>query len=1340
MMVKSFKCFISLFLFVFLVICTQNAYAAYCNPWPDAQENCFIQGGYQKVEIWQPEEGSNFSSDFVAKHEKPVSAINRAIDTDFDLNCVSEDESDFTCLWCSGTMISENMYLTAAHCVEDADYPFNISEYLVTSNWVIDFDYQYIGGTDTLRQRTHYGIDEIVERGRTDIDDPNGLDYAILKINNYTNNYDISAGIRAGFTRVEGDPSLVDESNEILIIQYPALYGELVDSGIISDILDNGKMLQYSNNTYTFNGSSGSGVLGLNGKLVGVHSKTSNKGVNIIKIIEKSVLLKSDYDNDGSLFYLDNCPETPNDNQSDFNNDGIGDACQDSDGDTLLDEDDNCPAVSNGPNDEIGNQKDWNNDGMGDACQDYDNDTVLDYQDICPATDNLYIYSTDDWNNDGIGDECDRDGDGLDDMVDPQVFYSVGRYMPTERNCTELTGGADFRRFECTRGEYIQLLGNVGLKDTEDYEGDNIIETFNSKFSCYCGVSDVQHDLCLPNNACGSDHSRPNVIGTTGNMTWKTISAIPNYELKPTETPPVIAAQSNNTPVYIDDDGVAWINGEEGISNKEKFGLLESGITRAKFVYLWDARTDLSIESDLPLYTTLNCDEATIGQAVPNCGLDYPLTKASFGPAKVGPTTGYRPDPADSSKSKIDFSFFENYHQTTGSKDTIKYAQGLYETIPLWIKKSFGILWRDNTNKLSDAYWQHLRDTIGIPPWWLSGPGNLYEPIRDSILMPGNILRTALEDDILKGSRQGLPETYQTTITLDGHSSMAVYSRSAANTYTLSFLDESDGFGISKSVSNGRDYRQAPVAAMNGSLYLAGNMTNMGVYSYGNTTSAGLTDNYLFQPVFGRIVKSVTAGYSHETLPDLRMTDARFLNLFVINETLYLFAENNTGLLSIDKFVNGAWIPITTMQYPARFSLSSMNVIEGVLMFTAPYSSSGSALYSFSESNGIEQKATIPASYSPMMKVYSNNGSVKIALLDGFESGTVRSFDVAANGVVTEEYIAFENTNFNFAVAENFCLNETDDLLNAGTFIGSACLPFTHPWYKQYSIGTTVYSVAGKGNRLYVGTGTAIKVYDISDPNALVLKSTFTTNKTVYDLEVADGDIMYAATSGGLYKLNTVNPNTLTSLQFYSTPYNYQYRIQLYNDNLYVGDDNGINIRSTTNFARLAYVNIGSTMDFAIANGELAMYWDDFWSSGIDIRDAATLTRKAWDYPYCSTGELTTDHGAFYLSCDGYEYRFVGLPNTYLDFFELDGDMREMQENYLYNGWVYIPDGNKVKLSTSNTVPSICGNGIIEPGEFCDGNTEECGLLDPNEWDSGTAYCNSTCTAWDTGDCYWSGC
>ncbi len=59
----------------------------------------------------------------------------------------------------------------------------------------------------------------------------------------------------------------------------------------------------------------------------------------------------SDLDEDEIFDEDDNCPNDPNDDQDDADNDGVGDAC------------DNCPLISNA------NQADANNDGVGDACQ-----------------------------------------------------------------------------------------------------------------------------------------------------------------------------------------------------------------------------------------------------------------------------------------------------------------------------------------------------------------------------------------------------------------------------------------------------------------------------------------------------------------------------------------------------------------------------------------------------------------------------------------------------------------------------------------------------------------------------------------------------------------------------------------------------------------------------------------------------------------------------------------------------------------------------------------------------------------------------------------------------------
>ncbi len=145
-------------------------------------------------------------------------------------------------------------------------------------------------------------------------------------------------------------------------------------------------------------------------------------------------------------------------------------------------------------------------------------------------------------------------------------------------------------------------------------------------------------------------------------------------------------------------------------------------------------------------------------------------------------------------------------------------------------------------------------------------------------------------------------------------------------------------------------------------------------------------------------------------------------------------------------------------------------------------------------------------------------------------------------------------------------------------------------------------------------------------------------------------------------------------------------------------------------------------------------YHYSFWGDDVQIRDVESLYLKAYDYAHCLNIVFSSYQDNFYLSCDNDEYRFEGLPNTYISFFPLEGDRRELRDNHLYDGWAYIPDGSTVKQSTLNDVPSICGNEVIEPGELCDSNSVPCTTLDPS-YVSGTAYCNSTCDGYDVNNC-----
>ena len=99
----------------------------------------------------------------------------------------------------------------------------------------------------------------------------------------------------------------------------------------------------------------------------------------------------SDTDSDSIPNFFDNCIDAFNPNQEDWNNNGIGDACEDSDGDGVVDADDDC----------------WTDTGY--PWVDADGDNVEDYCDNCPIVWNPNQHNMD---GDEFGDICDEDIDG----------------------------------------------------------------------------------------------------------------------------------------------------------------------------------------------------------------------------------------------------------------------------------------------------------------------------------------------------------------------------------------------------------------------------------------------------------------------------------------------------------------------------------------------------------------------------------------------------------------------------------------------------------------------------------------------------------------------------------------------------------------------------------------------------------------------------------------------------------------------------------------------------------------------------------------------------------------
>jgi PKD repeat protein len=166
-----------------------------------------------------------------------------------------------------------------------------------------------------------------------------------------------------------------------------------------------------------------------------------------------------DIDKDTIPDSTDNCPMVPNYDQSDVDDDGVGDVCDtctDTDGDGYGNPgnqqntcpEDNCPDTPNA------DQIDTDYDGMGDACDTCPNDPLndADTDGICGGIDNCpseYNPSQSDADGDGIGDACE---------LPPMVDFTYAPIKPIQGETirfsdTTTPGGGDLQQWRWSFGD-----------------------------------------------------------------------------------------------------------------------------------------------------------------------------------------------------------------------------------------------------------------------------------------------------------------------------------------------------------------------------------------------------------------------------------------------------------------------------------------------------------------------------------------------------------------------------------------------------------------------------------------------------------------------------------------------------------------------------------------------------------------------------------------------------------------------------------------------------------------------------------------------------------------------
>jgi V8-like Glu-specific endopeptidase len=273
---------------------------------PAAQDNfASINDLCGKSETWQDVELYNGSlgpdRQFVAGLQPHTGQIQWNSDLKKIFSGINDDPGNVEGeRWCSGTLIADNLFLTAAHCLATSEdgwktprketSPGHVS--LVPPSQLaqlmhVNFNYQVDASTGRLRSPISYKVRSLVEFG---FEFPGQkLDYAIVELESGSDG--VSPGKRFGIAAMDTSGKMSRTTETLTIIQHPNGAPKKIAAGPFATIDDDYFLYR---NLDTLGGSSGSGVYNASGHIVAVHtnggcdSVGTNRGLALNAIAKRN--------------------------------------------------------------------------------------------------------------------------------------------------------------------------------------------------------------------------------------------------------------------------------------------------------------------------------------------------------------------------------------------------------------------------------------------------------------------------------------------------------------------------------------------------------------------------------------------------------------------------------------------------------------------------------------------------------------------------------------------------------------------------------------------------------------------------------------------------------------------------------------------------------------------------------------------------------------------------------------------------------------------------------------------------------------------------------------------